>query len=117
LFSSHQLDLVENLCETITLVDHGRVVLHGELRELKADSPNRWLRVDVPVDPSWVDTTHAQIRESDASGTRLRLEPGADPGFVLDQIRRHTAVTDFGVEAPSLSELFLEATGVEVEAA
>jgi ABC-2 type transport system ATP-binding protein len=117
LFSSHQLDLVEDLCETITLVDHGRVVLHGELRELKADSPNRWLRVDVPVDPSWIDATHAQIRESDASGTRLRLEPGADPGFVLDQIRGHTAVTDFGVEAPSLSELFLEATGVEVEAA
>ena len=117
LFSSHQLDLVEDLCETITLVDHGRVVLHGELRKLKADSPNRWLRVDVPVDPSWIDQTSAQVRESDASGTRLRLEPGADPGLVLDQIRRHAAVSDFGVEAPSLSELFLEATGVEVEAA
>jgi ABC-2 type transport system ATP-binding protein len=117
LFSSHQLDLVEDLCETITLVDHGRVVLHGELRELKADSPNRWLRVDVAVDPSWIDPTHAGIRESDASGTRLRLEPGADPGIVLDEIRRHAVVTDFGVEAPSLSELFLEATGVEVEAA
>jgi ABC-2 type transport system ATP-binding protein len=117
LFSSHQLDLVEDLCETITLVDHGRVVLHGELRELKAESPNRWLRVDVPVDPSWIDPTRAQIRESDASGTRLRLEPGADPGTVLDQIRTHAAVSDFGVEAPSLSELFLEATGVEVEAA
>jgi ABC-2 type transport system ATP-binding protein len=117
LFSSHQLDLVEDLCETITLVDHGRVVLHGELRELKADSPNRWLRVDVPVDLSWIDATQAEIRESDASGTRLRLEPGADPGIVLDQIRQHAAVSDFGVEAPSLSELFLEATGVEVEAA
>jgi ABC-2 type transport system ATP-binding protein len=117
LFSSHQLDLVEDLCETITLVDHGRVVLHGELRELKADSPNRWLRVDVAVDPSWIDPTHAGIRESDASGTRLRLEPGADPGIVLDEIRRHAVVTDFGVEAPSLSELFLEATGVEVQAA
>jgi ABC-2 type transport system ATP-binding protein len=117
LFSSHQLDLVENLCETITLVDHGRVVLHGDLHELKADSPNRWLRVDVRVDPSWIDATHAQIRESDASGTRLRLEPGADPGVTLDQIRRHVAVSDFGVEAPSLSELFLEATGIDVEAA
>ena len=51
LFSSHQLDLVEDLCETITLLHHGRVVLHGDLRELKAESPNRWLRVDVPVDP------------------------------------------------------------------
>lgn len=37
--------------------------------------------------------------------------PNADPGVVLDDIRRHKSVTDFGVEAPSLSELFLEATG------
>jgi ABC-2 type transport system ATP-binding protein len=113
LFSSHQLDLVEDLCETITLVDHGRVVLRGELRQLKADSPNRWLRVDVPVDPSWIDGTAATIRSTDASGTRLRLAPHADPGGVLDQIRSHVPVSDFGVEAPSLSELFLEATGVE----
>jgi ABC-2 type transport system ATP-binding protein len=113
LFSSHQLDLVEDLCETITLVDHGRVVLQGELRELKAESPNRWLRVDVPVDQSWIDGRAAWIRSIDASGTRIRLAPHADPGTVLDQIRSHVAVTDFGVEAPSLSELFLEATGAE----
>jgi ABC-2 type transport system ATP-binding protein len=113
LFSSHQLDLVEDLCETITLVDHGRVVLHGELRALKAESPNRSLRVDVPVDPTWLDPTTSTIRSIDASGTRLRLAPHADPGRVLDVIRSHAPVDDFGVEAPTLSELFLEATGVE----
>src|SRR5690242_7796654 len=111
LFSSHQLDLVEDLCETITLVHHGRVVLRGELRQLKADSPNRWLRVDVPVEPSWIDGAAATVRSTDASGTRLRLAPHADPGTVLDRIRSHVPVSDFGVEAPSLSELFLEATG------
>ncbi|HZP28098.1 MAG TPA: ATP-binding cassette domain-containing protein [Acidimicrobiia bacterium] len=113
LFSSHQLDLVEDLCETITLVDRGRVVLHGDVRRLKAESPNRWLRVDVAVDPAWLDPRASEIGSSDASGTRLRLAPDADPGRVLDDIRRHTRVDDFGVEAPSLSELFLEATGVE----
>ncbi len=114
LFSSHQLDLVEDLCETITLLHHGRVVLHGDLRVLKAESPNRWLRVDVAVDPSWVDATVAEIVSVDARGTRLRLAPHADPGAVLDDIRRHARVDDFGVEAPSLSELFLEAAGAEV---
>jgi ABC-2 type transport system ATP-binding protein len=113
LFSSHQLDLVEDLCETITLIDHGRVVLHGDLRRLKAESPNRWLRVDVEVDPAWVDPRTSEIRSTNAGGTRLRLAPDADPGRVLDEIRRHTPVDDFGVEAPNLSELFLEATGRE----
>jgi ABC-2 type transport system ATP-binding protein len=113
LFSSHQLDLVEDLCETITLLHHGRVVLHGDLHTLKAEIPNRWLRVDAAVDPSWIDTTTSEITTVDASGSRLRLAPHADPGTVLDDIRRHVHLDDFGVETPSLSELFLEAAGTE----
>jgi ABC-2 type transport system ATP-binding protein len=115
LFSSHQLELVEDLCETITLLHHGRVVLHGDLHALKAESPNRWLRVDVAVEPSWIDPSVCTIASVDAAGTRLRLEPHADPGAVLDAIRAHRRVDDFGVEAPSLSELFLEAAGTDVE--
>jgi ABC-2 type transport system ATP-binding protein len=116
LFSSHQLDLVEDLCETITLLHHGRVVLQGDLRTLKAESPNRWLRVDVAVEASWIDPSTAEIASVDARGTRLRLERHADPGTVLDDIRRRAHVDDFGVEAPSLSELFLEAAGTDAEA-
>jgi ABC-2 type transport system ATP-binding protein len=112
LFSSHQLDLVEDLCETITLLDEGRVVLEGDVRALKADSPHRWLRVDVGVDQAWIDPGESVITSTDASGTRLRLAPHADPGAVLDRIRRHARVDDFGVEAPSLSELFLDAAGM-----
>ena len=117
LFSSHQLDLVEDLCETITLINHGRVVLQGDVRRLKADSPDRYLRVDVPVDPSWVDAAIAHVERTDASGSRLRLAPGADAAAVLDAIRAHVSVRDFGVEAPSLSELFLQAAGEPVDAA
>ncbi len=114
LFSSHQLDLVEDLCETITLIDRGRVVLHGDLRALKAASADRYLRVDVAVDPSWVDGRLAEPVTTDASGTRLRLAPGADPGTVLDAVRANGTVRDFAVEAPSLSELFLAAAGHQV---
>jgi ABC-2 type transport system ATP-binding protein len=109
LFSSHQLDLVEDLCETITLVDHGRVVLQGDLRELKAVSPDRFLEVDVPVEARWIDERQAAVVRVDASGTRLRLAPGADPGDVLDQVRAHARPTSFAVQAPTLSEMFLAA--------
>jgi ABC-2 type transport system ATP-binding protein len=111
LFSSHQLDLVEDLCETITLINHGEVVLHGDLRELKAASPDRYLRVDVDVEPAWIGLTGATITTSDASGTRLHLSPGTDPLSVLDAVREHEAPSNFAVEAPSLSELFLDAAG------
>ncbi len=41
LFSSHQLDLVEDLCEDVVIIDHGRVVLTGQLAELRAAVPRR----------------------------------------------------------------------------
>ena len=46
-----------------------------------------------------------------AAGSRLRLAPGVRAGEVLDAVRAHHEVTDFGVEAPSLAELFLAAAG------
>ncbi|HEX2850189.1 MAG TPA: ATP-binding cassette domain-containing protein [Acidimicrobiales bacterium] len=116
LFSSHQLDLVEDLCETITLIHHGRVVLEGDVRRLKRASEERYLRVDVDVDPAWVDSSGADVAVRDASGSRLRLRPGTDPFAVLQAVRTHAAVSDFGVEAPTLSELFLAAAGERPDA-
>jgi ABC-2 type transport system ATP-binding protein len=109
-FSSHQLDLVEDLCESIVLIDRGRVVLQGRLGELKAASDERYLRVDVDVDDGWMPGRSTGRIEHDAGGSRIRLEPGADAATVLDAVRRHADVSDFGVEAPTLSELFLAAT-------
>ena len=43
-FSSHQLDLVEDVCQDVVIIDHGRVVLAGVVEELKAASPHRSLR-------------------------------------------------------------------------
>ena len=108
--SSHQLDLVENLCETITMIHDGTVVLRGGVRELKQASPHRYLRVDVDVAPDTISGLGATVTRADAAGTRLLLEPGVDPAAVLDAIRATGPVADFGVETPLLSELFLAAT-------
>jgi ABC-2 type transport system ATP-binding protein len=115
LFSSHQLDLVEDLCETITMINHGQVVLDGNVRELRAASPERYLRVDVAVDRRWLEGVPAEVVATGAAGSRIRLVPGTDPGAVLDAVRRHGPVMDFGVEAPSLAELFLAAAGESVQ--
>jgi len=115
LLSSHQLDLVEDLCEAISLIHHGRVVLQGEVRDLKAASPDRYLRVDVAVEPAWIQRAGGTVDSVTAAGSRLHLDPGVDAAAVLDAVRAHATVTDFGVEAPSLSELFLQAAGEDVE--
>jgi ABC-2 type transport system ATP-binding protein len=111
LFSSHQLDLVEDLCETITLIDRGRVVLHGAVRPLRAPPPARPGAAAGPAPAGWFRGGVAEVASSGAGGSRVRLEPGADPGAVLDAVRAHGPVQQFAVEAPTLSELFLAAAG------
>jgi len=116
LFSSHQLDLVEDICESVVVVDKGRLVLSGVVRELKGASRRRQLRVHVEGD-GWrpPDMAGVVVAGSDASGTRLVLEPGVDPMAVLTAAAADAAaggsgrVVDFGLELPSLSDLFREA--------
>ena len=110
-FSSHQLDLVQDLCETIVMIDDGRVVLEGPVRELRERSPDRYLRVDVDVEQAWFVDGRVEVVASSAATSRIRLDPGTDAGAVLDVVRGHRPVSDFGVEAPTLSELFIAAAG------
>lgn len=116
LFSSHQLDLVEDLCEEITMLHHGRVVLQGDLGELRAASDDRYLRVDVVVPDELAQRFDCSIAASNASGSSLRLSQGVDAFEVLAAIRDATIpdgtqVADFAVEAPTLSEMFLAHVG------
>jgi ABC-2 type transport system ATP-binding protein len=114
LFSSHQLDLVEDLCEAVAVIDAGRLVLSGQVADLKAASGNRLLRVDVEgtADGEWLRGVRGvAVSSSDAEGLRLALAPGVDPLEVLDAARSAGRVRDFGLDQPSLAELFLEAVG------
>ena len=114
LFSSHQLDLVEDLCESVAVIDRGRLVLEGRVSDLKAQSGQRELRVDVEGEAARRRLEAAdgvRVTSSDASGLRLALAPGADPLALLDRVREAGTVRDFGLEQPTLAELFLEAVG------
>jgi ABC-2 type transport system ATP-binding protein len=113
LFSSHQLDLVQNLCEDITMIDHGRTVLEGDVAELRAASGRRQLRVHVQA-PSrdWLlGFPEVVVVSDEADELRLAIPPGIDPLDVLDAARRAGRVVDFGLDLPTLSQLFLEAAG------
>jgi ABC-2 type transport system ATP-binding protein len=111
LFSSHQLDLVQDLCEQIVMVDHGRTVLEGEVAQLRAASGRRQLRLHVETaDRSWLGGFPAVTVISDeADDLRLDIPVGTEPLDVLDGARRAGRVVDFGLELPTLSQLFLAA--------
>ncbi|MGZ5417397.1 MAG: ABC transporter ATP-binding protein [Nocardioides sp.] len=113
LFSSHQLDLVQDLCEDIVMVDRGRTVLEGRVSELRSTSKSRRLRLSLDrVDRDWLAALPGVTVVSDeADELRLAIGPEADPLTVLDAARSAGTVSDFGLDLPTLSELFLAAAG------
>jgi ABC-2 type transport system ATP-binding protein len=115
LFSSHQLDLVQNLCEDITMVDHGQTVLQGDVARLRAASGQRQLRLHVEsASRDWVlRFPGVSVVSDEADEIRLAVPPGTDPLEVLDAARSAGQVTDFGLDLPTLSQLFLAAAGRE----
>ena len=113
LFSSHQLDLVQDLCEDIVMVDRGRTVLEGRVSDLRSTSRSRRLRLSLDsADRAWLAALPGTTVVSDeADELRLAIAPEADPLAVLDAARTAGTVSDFGLDLPTLSELFLAAAG------
>ena len=109
LFSSHQLELIENLCESVAIIDHGRLVACGPVDELRAAGP-RLLRVDVRgAAPGWADAlSDVELIERADGRMVFRLSPAADPQQILDVARRSGSVTHFAELRPSLADLFRE---------
>ncbi len=112
-FSSHQLDLVEDLCQDVAIINEGRVVVEGTVKALKDAAPIRHLEFEIDGDATplleslegvhsvdFTDNTHTVIIDAD-SEIRGFIARAQDAGRL-----RHFAYT-----TPSLSDLFREAVG------
>jgi ABC-2 type transport system ATP-binding protein len=113
LFSSHQLDLVEHLCEAVTIIDHGRLVVAGTVDDLATSGPCRLVvRVEGDRDASWAHLLGGvSVSEIDRGAVRLVLDRSVDTKAVLQAAMGAGRVTEFTFERRRLSEVFREALG------
>ncbi len=111
LFSSHQLDLVEDLCESVVIIDHGRLVVSGTVDELATRGARRLVvRVDGDRAGEWaVGLAGVTVSEAERGALRLVLEEGTDSDVVLRAAMAAGRVTEFVFERRRLSEVFREA--------
>jgi ABC-2 type transport system ATP-binding protein len=110
LFSSHQLDLVEDLCEDVVIIARGRIVASGSIDELRAASARRHLDVEVVgTGGSWLDGRR-DLTVVDRRGDLVRLLVGADADLMglLAAASAAGPVRRFSFQPPALSELFME---------
>jgi ABC-2 type transport system ATP-binding protein len=107
-FSSHQLDVVEELCRDVVILHRGRVVLEGRVRELRAAAPDRYLEVTGGTE-DWVSSVPAaEVVGRDDGTIRVRVE---DAGDLEDLMRLIPTggVSQLLFEPPPLSEIFRRA--------
>jgi ABC-2 type transport system ATP-binding protein len=115
IFSTHQMETAEAMCESVGIVDRGRLVAGGRLRDLKRASGRRTIRIALDGDPApaWLaDLDGVEALRRDASGGELEMLPGADPAAILAAVLGHGAtLSRFEVKEPSLEALFIEHVG------
>jgi ABC-2 type transport system ATP-binding protein len=119
LFSSHQLDLVEDLCEAVAIIHHGRLVTTGSVDDLRRGKrPRLAVRVAGDHSGSWAAALDADLGSVESvrpDGTTLiAVTSAAASQQVLSLAVAGGQVEHFGYEGRALSEVFRESTGASV---
>ena len=107
-FSSHQLDLVEDVCEDVAIINEGRVVLHGNLDQIKARSTRRRLTTDVDGQPWIPDIPDIEVVRNRGE-VHCVVPEDAPVADILAAAQATGTVTRFAFEPPHLTDLFREA--------
>ena len=109
-FSSHQLDLVEDVCEDVVIISRGRIAAAGSIDELRAASSRRHLEVEVEgSNADWLDgRTDLTVVERRGDLVKLLVASDVDLAGVLATASAAGPVRRFAFQPPTLSELFME---------
>ncbi|HAZ27419.1 TPA: ABC transporter ATP-binding protein [Candidatus Acetothermia bacterium] len=118
LLSSHQMNLVEALCDRIFLIGRGQQVLYGELDEIKANFGEHLVRLRFQGDASSL-RANREIKDLEITGDRARgkLPKGVPPKQFLQSIPNDLLLEEITVERPPLHDIFVSITGGHNETA
>lgn len=106
LFSSHQLELVERICRRVVIVDRGRILAAGTLRELRERFPAQ-LRIRADARSGWATgIPGVRVVRSDQDGVLLTVAPGVDAQAILRAAQAHGPVEHFAFETGGLVDLY-----------
>src|SRR5690606_21362569 len=113
LFSSHQLDIVERLCDDVVVIGDGTILAQGSREGLRAQHSGREFEIELTgpaADAGWVrEVPGVTVSLLDAGFARFDADADADAQAVLAQaIAAGHEVQRFGRVTPSLAQIFKE---------
>ena len=111
LFSSHQLELVERLCDDLVILSGGAVVASGSKNALRSNEIDRYRVVLEAGDAAWLrDVRGVRVLDVDGPSALLELD-GSAPADVLQGLVAREKVAEFSKVRQPLSEIFAEVVG------
>ena len=115
IFSTHQLEQVEELCEDILIINKGQTIISGSVREVKRQHGRNVarLKLDNDAEARWLDTLEGvQVTKRRQDYIEMQMQANLNPNVIVEAaLRNGGVISRFEVTEPSLTDIFIEAVG------
>jgi ABC-2 type transport system ATP-binding protein len=111
LFSTHRMDQVEKLCDSICLINDGKAVLVGRVREVKGRYKRDHVMVEFEGNPAFLESNEVAEAKNFSGRAEIRLKPSGDAQKLLHEAASMATIYRFEMVEPSLEEIFIRTVG------
>jgi len=115
IFSTHQLEQVEEMCEDVVIINKGQTVVQGSVREVKRQHGRNIIRLKLDNDPEalWLDTLEGiQVTKRRQDYIEMQIQAHLNPNVIVEAALQHGGnITRFELAEPSLTDIFIETVG------
>ncbi|MHB8600462.1 MAG: ABC transporter ATP-binding protein [Ktedonobacteraceae bacterium] len=113
IFSTHQLEQVEEMCEDVLIINKGQTVIAGSVRDVKRQHGRNVARLKLDNDPEvrWLDTLEGvQVTKRRQDYIEMQLQANLNPNVIVEAaLRNGGIISRFELTEPSLTDIFIEA--------
>ncbi len=115
-FSTHRMDQVEKLCDSICLIDKGQAVLAGKVREIKSRYERNHVMVEFEGSEAFLQSAEVAEAKNFSGHAEIRLRPHGNAQKLLREASACATIYRFELVEPSLEEIFIQTVGGKVDA-
>jgi ABC-2 type transport system ATP-binding protein len=115
-FSTHRMDQVEKLCDSICLINKGQAVLSGKVREIKARYERNQVIVEFEGSADFLKSSEIAEAKNFSGHAEIRLKEGGNAQKLLAEASAVATIYRFELVEPSLEEIFIRTVGGKADA-